>query len=421
MDDRELLREYVERQSDTAFAELVARHVNLVYATALRIVGETQAAQDVVQTVFILLARKAWAVRDGNALIGWLYRTTYRIALDAIRGEQRRRQRETEAMKLAEPDTRDDASWDQLAPLLDEAMQQLNRAEQNAVLLRFFEGKSLRETGAALGTSEDAAQMRVSRSLEKMRAHFARKGVTVAAVAVAAVLSARSSNAAPAGLVSRVTAKSLAAVGSSGLGGFLLKAFYMSITTKTLVTVAIIVIIAAAIKSGLSRAQEPSAVADHLAANNAGRSATVAAPVRATATNTPGASPALPGSFPPSSADPRTNLDTAITHAVLLSQSNDLEGFIRNVYLPPNLTRHSPPGLIDELVQPMLQDPEFMQVLKIEMDSFKAIQGQMPIMSDNGNAATYKVNNMPFVLKKQDGLWGIGGVIDAFSEDGVTP
>src|SRR5262245_55202324 len=139
MDDRALLDAYVERRSEQAFAELVSRHVNLVYATALRLVREPHAAQDVVQTVFIQLAGQAWRVRGANTIPGWLYRATCRAALVALRGESRRRRRETEAMKLADHNEPAGTTWENLAPLLDEALQRLNRVEQNAIVLRYFE------------------------------------------------------------------------------------------------------------------------------------------------------------------------------------------------------------------------------------------------------------------------------------------
>src|ERR1043166_768024 len=115
---------------------------------ALRIVREPQLAQDVAQSVFIQMARKARSVRDGNALPGWLYRVTCSISKDFIRGEHRRRERETEAMNRIATNSADEGAWQTLAPFLDEAVQQLNRVDQSAVVLRFMEGKSLRELEA---------------------------------------------------------------------------------------------------------------------------------------------------------------------------------------------------------------------------------------------------------------------------------
>ncbi len=198
MDDHALLQEYRERQSETAFAELVARHVRLVYATALRLTGESQAAQNVVQAVFLLLARKSWMVRHGRALPGWLYRTTHRTALNELRKEHRRRQRETAAMNNAELDSGASPMLAQLLPLLDEALGQLSPRDQNLIILRFFENKSLREAGAAAALSEQAAHNRIARAIKKMRRYFARSGVTVASTAVVTALTAPSSQAVPA-------------------------------------------------------------------------------------------------------------------------------------------------------------------------------------------------------------------------------
>jgi RNA polymerase sigma factor (sigma-70 family) len=242
MDDHELLRDYVERQSETAFAELVSRHLNLVYATALRLVGDSQAAQDVAQTVFILLARQAWKVRDGKALPAWLYRAACRTALNDIRHEQRRRQRETEAMNRAELAADTEATLARITPMLDAAMQRLNPVEQNAIILRFFENKSLRETGNALKMNEQAAHKRITRAVEKLRAHFARGGITTTSAVLAATLGMSSTQAAPIGLAASITGASLASAGGSiGVAGTILKFFYL-MNTKTQIAAAAILL-----------------------------------------------------------------------------------------------------------------------------------------------------------------------------------
>src|SRR5512133_1359071 len=150
MADRELLHEYAERRSDKAFTELVERHIQMVYSTALRAVREPQLARDVAQTVFISLARKPASVRDPRLLAGWLYRAARFNAASALRTERRRREHENTAVQLnaLEPEPSPSA-WQSLAPHLDEAMEELNPADQTAVALRFFEGKSLREVGQA--------------------------------------------------------------------------------------------------------------------------------------------------------------------------------------------------------------------------------------------------------------------------------
>jgi RNA polymerase sigma factor (sigma-70 family) len=234
----ELLRDYVERQSEKAFTELVALHVNLVYGTALRIVREPQLAQDVAQSVFIQLARKARSVRDGNALPGWLYRVTCSISKDFIRGEHRRRERETEAMNRIATNSADEGAWQTLAPFLDEAVQQLNRVDQSAVVLRFMEGKSLREVGQCLAMTDDAVQKRVSRALEKLRNHFSRRGITATSPLIMAAFSASSLQSAPLGLAATLAKTSLANAAVTGLPS-LAKVIIMT-KTKTTILVAVI-------------------------------------------------------------------------------------------------------------------------------------------------------------------------------------
>ena len=182
--------EYVERRSDQAFAALVERHIDLVYSTALRSVQDPHLARDIVQKVFILLARRPGSIRNTRVLAGWLYRTTRFTAASTLRTERRRREHEKAAMDLntLQPDS--PSLCQALAPYLDEAMDALDPADQGAVALRFFEGKSLREVGLALGLSDDAAQKRVARAVEKLRSYFARKGLASSSALVASVLAA---------------------------------------------------------------------------------------------------------------------------------------------------------------------------------------------------------------------------------------
>ncbi len=241
MDDHELLQEFAAHRTEPAFAELVQRQLPFVYATARRLVHDATTAEDVVQTVFIALAQKAWLVRPGT-LPGWLYRATQRAAYMAVRTENRRRQRETIAMNLAEQNRDAPVAWTTLAPILDEALQQLNRVEQDALLLRYFDGRSLGETGRLLSLSEPAAQKRVSRALEKLRAYFARQGVTASAALLATTLGAHAAAAPPAGLAGRITAAALASAASpaSGLGilYYLMRFLSMNPTLKTALAIA---------------------------------------------------------------------------------------------------------------------------------------------------------------------------------------
>ncbi len=239
MDDRELIHIYLEKGSDTAFAELVRRHVDLVYSTALRRIGESQLAKDVSQFVFIRLARKASAVREGNALAGWLYRATCYEAASMIRSEQRRRRRETEAISMFESDADPSAVWGAVKPVLDEAMRKLGRVDQDAVVLRFFDNKSLREVAQQLGLTEEAARKRISRALDTMRNHFARRGITMVSATLASALAAGTVQTAPVGLAAALTSTSLAAGATAGitaLSSTVTQSLIMTKTTAAVVT-----------------------------------------------------------------------------------------------------------------------------------------------------------------------------------------
>lgn len=219
MEDAELLRRFAATRSEEAFAELVRRHLDRVYAVALRQVGgDGHLAQDVAQKVFTALARKAPALAERAVIGGWLYRTTQFTAIDVVRAERRRRAREQEAQTMNEltSDPVSAAEWERLRPVLEAAVGELNDADRDAVWLRFFEGRSFAEIGATLRLTENTARMRVERALEKLRGRLARRGVTSTAAALAVVLAQPAAAAAPAGLATLVTGTALA--GTTGLG-----------------------------------------------------------------------------------------------------------------------------------------------------------------------------------------------------------
>jgi RNA polymerase sigma factor (sigma-70 family) len=206
-DDISLLREYAAGQSDAAFETLVSRRVRFVYSAALRQVRDPHLAEEVTQAVFIILAKKAGAIRSETILSGWLFKTTRFAALAQTRAAVRRRHYEQEACMQSEIQTvANDPLWEQLSPLLDEALAQLGEKDRQAVLLRFFENKSLAEVGNSIGAGEDSARMRISRALEKLRRFFMKRGVGSTTALIATAISAHSVQAAPIGLAATVSA-----------------------------------------------------------------------------------------------------------------------------------------------------------------------------------------------------------------------
>jgi uncharacterized protein (TIGR03435 family) len=219
--DMDLLRDYDRQGSEEAFAALVQRHINLVYSVALRHVGIAAHAEEITQAVFVILARQAGSLRADIILEGWLHTTTRLTALRFMRGERRRHFREQEAYMQSTLHTSPDASaWNQLAPLLDEAISRLGKNDRDAVMLRFFKEKSLREVAAGLNVSEAAAQRRVLRAVEKLRGFFSKRGIILPMAVLTTAISAHSIQAAPAGLAKTVTAVAItkgAAASSSTL------------------------------------------------------------------------------------------------------------------------------------------------------------------------------------------------------------
>ena len=210
LDDISLLRRYAEQNSEEAFAELVSRHVNKVYSVALRHTQNPHQAEEITQAVFVILASKAGRLGKRVVLSGWLYQTARLTAITFIRSEVRRVRREREAHMQNLLNEKESDLWPQIAPLLDAAMSGLNEADRVAVVLRFFDGKSFKEVGATLGSSEAAAKMRLNRAMEKLRAFFTRRGVVLSGAALTAAISANSVQAAPIALSKTATTIALA-------------------------------------------------------------------------------------------------------------------------------------------------------------------------------------------------------------------
>ena len=209
-DSQKLLADYAANGSEAAFRELVSRYIDLLFSTALRSVGgDAHRAQDVVQTVFTDLARQAPKLPADTMLGGWLHRNACFVAAKLMRGERRRQIREREAAEMNALN-RDETAWADIGPVLDEAINELAEEDRRAILFRFYERMDLRAIGEALGGSENAAQKRVSRALEKLQGLLKRRGITSTAAALSVALSANAVQTAPAGLAACVSTTALA-------------------------------------------------------------------------------------------------------------------------------------------------------------------------------------------------------------------
>src|ERR1043165_2592024 len=214
--DAQLLREYAEGGSEPAFREIVPRHTDFVYSAALRQVESSDLSRDVAQSIFTDLARRARPLADkmaeGSSLVGWLYRSTRFAALNQLRDDRRRLAHERLAMEQLITDSEAAPDSERVRPVLDEAMADLSDEDREALLLRFFKNHDFRAVGHALGVSDDAAQKRVSRAVERLREMFAKRGVTIAASGLITVISANAVQAAPVGLAVSIATAALAGV-----------------------------------------------------------------------------------------------------------------------------------------------------------------------------------------------------------------
>ena len=257
-DDLTLLREFARNNSEEAFATLVSRYVNLVYSIALRQVRDPHLAAEITQAVFIILARKANSLGDKTILSGWLCRTARYASANALTIRRRRQKREQEAFMQSQFDSgtgfqpvseTDVQTWNEISPFLDAALEKLNRKDHDALVLRFFENKNFIEVGAAIGASEDAAKMRVSRALNNLRKIFNKRGIGSTTEIIAGTISANSVQAAPVALAKTVTSVAIAKGATASVSTLTLIKGALKIMawtkTKTAIVASVAVILAA--------------------------------------------------------------------------------------------------------------------------------------------------------------------------------
>ncbi len=192
--------------SEDAFSALVSRHLNLVHSVALRTTGDSSAAEEIAQAVFIIFAQKARRLPANVVLSGWFYETARLCAANFLRGASRRQRRDHEAYMDTISDQSTQETWATIAPLLEESMGRLGPADRNAIVLRFFEGRSFAEVATALGATENAAKKRVARGLERLRALLSRRGVNSTTQVLSSAIAAHAVQYSPTGLAAKLSA-----------------------------------------------------------------------------------------------------------------------------------------------------------------------------------------------------------------------
>jgi RNA polymerase sigma factor (sigma-70 family) len=403
--DCELLRRFIEQGEEAAFAEVVRRQTNLVYSVALRVSRNPQIAEEVTQGVFTKLARQARLLCRHDSLVGWLHLMARHRAIDAIRGEERRRAREQEAVTMHHDPTTPAANWAGIAPLLDEAVERLGERDRQAVLLRYFNGLSHREVGATLGLSENAANKRVERALEKLRGYFASRGVKASSALLATAIAVNSVQAAPVGLAERVTPISLAGAGGTLNGGAFLAAFFsffMNATTKSILAAVILILLALVLAT------------EWQSSNGQSLSTGAVKPARALdATSEPPPAESTGMEPPPAdstvTSDPRVEVNTAMEDFAGLLESGDYATAVGTyMQIPPNMTGQ-------QVVEALQKNPDFSNTIKMMIDATKAAQAETPDYDDTGDLATYTLSQPTdgktmVRWKNIDGIW----YVDAF-------
>ncbi len=259
--DAQLLRAFAARRDDAAFRELVTRHTDFVYSAALRQVESSAIASDLAQSVFTDLARKAQPLAEkitgDSSLAGWLHRSTRYAALNHLRDTRRRRENERQAMEQFLTNSDSAADWEQIRPALDEALDSLADEDREALLLRYFKNHDFHAVGHALGVSDDTAQKRVSRAVEKLREFFAKKKITVGAGSLGILISANAVQAAPAGIVAAISAAALAGTAIATTSTIIAATKTIAMTTlqKTVITATVTVLACAGIYQARQAAQ----------------------------------------------------------------------------------------------------------------------------------------------------------------------
>jgi RNA polymerase sigma factor (sigma-70 family) len=210
MDDGLLLRNYATSRDAAAFAELVRRYAGMVYGTCLRITRNAHDAEDAAQESFLEFARRAGSVQQAGP---WLHGVAANKARNAVRDAATRNRHEEMAM----PEPREEPTWQDLCPQVDQAIEELPGELRDAVVQHFLRGQTQAQVAEALGVDQSTVSRRLEQAIGQLRDHLRRAGVAVSVAALGALLTQNASAAAPATLTAALGKIALAGVGKAGV------------------------------------------------------------------------------------------------------------------------------------------------------------------------------------------------------------
>jgi hypothetical protein len=334
-------------------------------------------------------------------VVGWLHTTARHAAINTVRGEMRRRTREQEAFAMQDTIAQPSNSWNEIRPLLDEAVAQLREADRQALMLRYFNGLSHQEIGAVLGLNENSANKRIERALDKLRAYFTRRGVTTTSAILATAISANSVQAAPVGLAEKSVKTAVAGAAGAGLSLALLSTLlFMNTKYKVALAVVLVAFLATMVifnwpASGVSSPkakQTDNAALNSLTLNAASKAP--AAPVEAPKV-APAPAPAVSAPIPTKTAvaDPQADLDSVISEMTTQLQTGNLLDVFKKFVSPRFLSMIPPDRLpqMEQMINEAMEDPASQNEMKLMILGLVALKTQTPKWNEAGDLATYTV------------------------------
>jgi RNA polymerase sigma factor (sigma-70 family) len=232
--DQELLRRFTARRDEAAFATLVERHGPLVWGVCRRMLPQTQDAEDAFQATFLVLARKAGAVRWRRDVANWLYAVALRVAMKARTEAARRRRQERQVAAMARPEQQADAGPDEVGPVLDEEVRRLPCKYRAPLVLHYFQGRTYAEAARVLGVPAGTVSARLARGREMLRRRLTRRGLALSGAGLAAVLAESAASAAGPAAVVEATVRGAVLIAAGTPAGGVISAAAVRLTEGVL-------------------------------------------------------------------------------------------------------------------------------------------------------------------------------------------